>query len=140
MNANPPAFDVAHILAGEGVGALAATSGWRIGVGQEPESVSGQVPHTCITLYDLPGTRLYSTRIEEPVVQVRVRGSPGDYPGAYSKAQEVAQALFSVDGRLTGGWTYSTVRLEGDIGHLGYDEANRPLFVATYKLMRSDLE
>ena len=81
MVANGTAEDFSGILVTAGVGTIGATSGWRIGVAVEPDG-SG-IPDTTITLFDTGG---FSPNpkwiIDEPSVQIRVRGSPNGYQAA----------------------------------------------------------
>lgn len=133
-----PAVDIAEYLQTNGVGIIGSPTGWSIWVGQERAPKAGAVPPTTITLYDLPGEEpLYSSGIEHPAIQVRVRGSPGGYEAAYAKAVQIRDLLtgwsFFVGSMAYDGW------IEGDVGHLGQDDGERPIFVATYRLQRSEL-
>lgn len=128
---NSPAADVMQILADAGIGAPAAEAGWGIFISREPAA-----PSTAITLYDTGGYEpLYSTYIEHPTIQVRVRGDPGRYPQTYAKIQEIKTFLLGSDGVTVNGTTYS-FWLQGDASFLLYDENSRPIFVANFRLMR----
>lgn len=130
---NAPTVDIRDYLVAQGMGAFAATSGWALYISSEPAS-----PHTTITLYDLPGEEpLYSSGIEHPAVQVRVRGSPGGYLAAYDKARQIRDLLVMGGPFSVGSATYNAW-IEGDIGHLETDNQGRPIFVATYRLQRSE--
>ena len=133
-----PAVDIAEYLQTNGVGVIGSPTGWSIWVGQERPPKPNAVPPTTITLYDLPGEEpLYSSGIEHPAIQVRVRGSPGGYEAAYAKAVQIRDLLTS--GSFFVGSTGYDGWIEGDVGHLGQDEGDRPIFVATYRLQRSEL-
>lgn len=134
-----PTVDIAEYLQANGVGVIGSPTGWSIWIGQERPPKPNAVPPTTITLYDLPGEEpLYSSGIEHPAIQVRVRGSPGGYEAAYAKAVQIRDLLTMGGPFSVGSATYSAW-IEGDIGHLEQDEGDRPIFVATYRLLRSEL-
>lgn len=130
---NPPSVDIKDLLVAAGLGVFGGTSGWAIYIGNEPDK-----PDTTITLYDLPGAEPdYAAGIEYPAIQVRVRGAPAAYLAAYERARQVRDMLLSMHKTPLGGALYSAW-METDVAHLDTDESQRPIFVATYRLMRSE--
>lgn len=128
---NSPAVDVMNLLSDLGVGIPAGETGWSLWVGDEPPS-----PDTAITIYDTGGYEpLYSTYIEHPTVQVRVRGSPYDYVVAHKKIQGIKELLISSDGVIINDTGYS-FWLQGDLSFLYNDENSRPVFVCNFRMMR----
>lgn len=130
---NAPSVDIVSLLESAGLGVFAATKGWGIYVGTEPDK-----PDTTITLYDITGAEPdYAAGIDYPAIQVRVRGAPYGYPAAYERARKIRDLLIATNGATLGDATYSAW-IEGDVAHLDTDESQRPIFVATYRLMRSE--
>lgn len=130
---NAPSVDIANLLESEGLGVFGGISGWCIYIGTEPSK-----PDTTVTLYDTTGAEPdYAAAIEYPAIQVRVRGSPYGYPAAYERAKDVRDLLIATNGVMLGGATYSAW-IMGDVAYLATDESQRPIFVANYRLMRSE--
>lgn len=137
MPLNAPSKDIGDLLAGAGIGQWAATTGWAIHASREPAFQAGVVPHTVITIYDTGGFEpLYSTPIEHPTVQVRIRGATNGYLAAYDKAQQIRAAITGLNGQVINGVTY-TGWIMGDITFLEYDDQSRPILVINFRLMRS---
>lgn len=130
---NPPSVDVKDLLESAGLGMFGATSGWAIYIGTEPDQ-----PDTTVTIYDITGAEPdYAAGVYYPAIQVRVRGAPYKYLEAYEQAVRIRDLLLTVNRTVIGNSVYS-VWIEGDLAHLDTDESQRPIFVATYRLMRSD--
>jgi len=129
----PPSEDIKDFLEANGVGVFGADRGWAIYIGFEPDK-----PDTTITLFDLPGREpTYSSGIEYPAIQVRVRAGPGRYPDGWHKAAEI-RALLAMSGAFRVGGVDYTAWVDLDVNFLQHDESHRPIFVATYRLMRRD--
>lgn len=128
-----PAVELRDFLAAEGVGTVAATSGWSLSATLEPAG-----PDTVITLYDTPGPApvSYAIELRQQGVQVRVRAPANDYAGAYAKQVEAFRALNSITNQVIGQGFYLGVRLVGDIQSLGRDDNDRHLLVANYQIQR----
>jgi len=142
-----PAYDVAELLHDAGIGSQTTRSGWRILVAKEQAYNPGLIPHTTITIYDLPGAPPdYRPGIERPAVQVRVRGAPGaaNYPAAYNKAREIQAFLLDAYGVEVGGARYIMWEVESAPAppseQAEVDENDRPIVVATYVVQREAAE
>lgn len=134
----PPSSDIKDLLVSAGLGVFAGAKGWAIHVGTEPAYDPQYVPHTTITLFDIPGApRIRDANLRHPAVHVRVRGAPGDYTGAYNKALQVSAYLDSLSQATVNGAVYSVIA-RGEPSYLHHDEAGRPIFIADYDLLRSD--
>lgn len=131
------ALDVAELLHNEGIGNVNTTSGWRLLVGKEQAQQAGMIPHTTITVYDLPGAAPdYRPGIDRPAIQVRVRGAPtmASYPATYQKAREIRAFLLGAVGVEIGGAVYVLWEAESEPAQLpsGTDDNERPIVIATY--------
>jgi hypothetical protein len=123
---------VATILQAAVCGTVAASSGWAIAMSREPTA-----PDTCVTVYDYPGGPPDPRwLLEEPMVQVRVRGAPDAYPAAYQQALKCRDSLLGLPRQLVGGTTYLTIFVTSDIGLLEYDTLARPIFVFSCRVAR----
>lgn len=129
---NPASVDVKDVLVAAGVGTFAATSGWAIYIGKAPDK-----PNTTITLYDYGGSPpAPNMLIDEPALQVRVRGNPGGYPAAYSKIIEVRDTLHGFVRQTVNGTHYLAIFAAQDPNLLQYDESNRPIFTLNFEITR----
>lgn len=129
---NPASVDIKDILVTAGVGTFAATSGWAIYISREPSE-----PDTCITIYDTGGPGANPKwLIEEPSIQVRVRGAKLGYLAAYQKADAVKQALLGRAKQTVNSTVYVSFTMLSEIAHIGYDENSRPLFTINFNIIR----
>jgi len=119
------------LLVTAGVGTFAATSGWSINLGKEPTG-----PHTTITLFNTGGSVPNPKwLLDYPSFQVRVRGAPGGYSAAWSKAAAVKDALLGIDSQDINGDRWVSVTMAGDINFIGMDQSNRPLFTLNFRMI-----
>ncbi len=119
------------LLVTAGVGTFGATSGWAIFIGKQPTA-----PHTVVTVYNSGGTNPNPKfLLDFPSLQVRVRGAPGGYVAAQSKAVEVKDALLGLVSQDINGDRWDSVTMAGDITPLGYDQQNRPMFSLNFNLI-----
>lgn len=119
------------LLVAAGVGVFAATSGWSIAVGKQPDA-----PNTVVTVVRTGGTAPSPKwLLDFPKLQVRVRGAPGDYQGAVAKAQAVKEALLGLPSQDLSGDRWVSVTMASDINTLGWDESNRPMFSLNFSLI-----
>lgn len=131
MALNPPTLDMRDVLVNAGVGTFAATSGWGIYIGSEPTS-----PNTVITLYDTGGLSPNPVfLLDFPTFQVRVRGNPNDYLGAYNKILGVRDVLLGFDSQDINTTRYDGVWQSSEIVSLGTDK-ERFIFVANFRVAR----
>ncbi len=130
MAINSPSLDIAEYmeLSGAGLGVL----GTDLFIGNEPEN-----PDFVITVYDTGGTSPNARFLrDEPTVQIRVRGKPGDYLSAWTKAQDIKDALLGLGTQVLSGTNYVMFLQVGDVQSIGRDENDRPLIVTNWQLVR----
>ena len=137
MTMKSAAFDVATELATLGQGTAAATTGWGIFVGREPDR---DAVSTTITCYDTGGgntdtAQKRTVAIYHPQVQLRVRDVT--YEGAYAKLQACIDALRGVAlPLLMTGARYMNYQLSSGPMFLGRDQRDRYIWVATISVTR----
>lgn len=127
-----PSTDIRDMLITAGVGTAAAVSGWGVYVAEEPAS-----PDTVVTVYDTGGQDSEpNILLDYPSVMVRVRGAPGDYAAAWSKAQAVKDALLGKSAATVNSTRYVGIWIRGDINYLGRDDNRRPQFSLNFATAR----
>ncbi len=130
MAQNSPATDIATYLTSSGVGI--GILGTDMFVGFEPDK-----PDLAITVTDTGGIAPNGRFLrDEPTVQCRVRGAPGDYQTAYDLAQQIRDALLGLSPQVLNGTNYVLFLAIGDTQSIGRDENNRPLVVNNWQLVR----
>lgn len=73
--------------------------------------------------------------LDEPTVQVMVRGNQDGYSAAATKARDVKDRLLGIPSVTMGnGDRIDGILMMGDINSLGYDETDRPLFSLNFRL------
>lgn len=139
---NTPAKDIADVLVAQGLGTLAATSGWAIFVDYEPEK-----PITAIVVRDTPSPAPSFTAnggasqkpLEYCQFQVTVRA--GSYDAAWQKIQAVDAVL-----RANAGWEvagspnvhYLQVFRTSGLSPNLMDEADTFVRTANYRAIRQE--
>jgi hypothetical protein len=137
---NPAATDMAAQLATLGLGTVAATSGWGIFIGWEPDRDT--VPST-ITLYDIgegkPDTaQSRSVSIDHPQVQIRTRDAT--YKDSYAKCKACCDGLRGVSLPLVlNGASYRNIQRTFGPMFLERDKRERYIWVATLSLIRESV-
>ncbi len=130
MIANP-AVGIKDLLVTAGVGVFAATSGWGIYVGQQPSDLD-----TVVTVYNSGGKNADPKfLLQEPSIQVRIRGAANGYVAAYDKAAEVQDELLGIPSQVVNGDQWDGITAIGDINNLGFDESQRPMFSLNFSLI-----
>lgn len=120
--------DLKDMLVADGVGTFAASTGWSIFVGREPEVRAGVVPETTITIYDTGGFDPNpGLRIDHPTAQIRLRGAVGGLVALRNKATEIRIAMLGRPASIVNLTRYDGIYLMGDVALIGFDEENRPL-------------
>lgn len=128
----PPAQDVMQMISNAGHGTIGASSGWSILGGRMTES-----PNTQIGLYDTGGfSPNPKWALDQPTVQVRVRGNVMDYLGAYAKALNIKNTLLGAATQTISGTIYKGILMEGDIIFAENDHKERPVFTLNFSLWR----
>lgn len=129
---NPVSQDVKDMLEGAGLATFAATSGWGLYVGQQPDQ-----PDDVITVYEGPdaSTADPDNDLYNPTVQVRLRGT--DYLATLNKALAVRDELLKQQLAVTvNGTYYLGFWSQGGLNPLGRDEQDRVQFTMSFALMR----
>jgi|TARA_R110000803_G_scaffold210841_1_gene284321 hypothetical protein len=127
----PTSVECKDLLVTAGVGTFAAASGWGIYISQEPES-----PNTTITVYDVGGlTPNPKFLLDEPSVQLRIRGAPDAYLAAYTKALDCKNALLGLTPQTLNGVNIRGILAIGDIAFLSYDEQRRPILTQNWRFI-----
>jgi Bacteriophage minor capsid protein len=126
-----PAEGIKDLLVTAGVGVFAATTGWGIFIGSEPDT-----PDTAVTIYNTAGqTGDYMFLVDYPSVQVRIRGAAGGYQAAYAKAYSVLDELMGLPAQVINGDRWDSVTAVGNVNNLGFDAKRRPLFSTNFNLI-----
>jgi hypothetical protein len=119
------------LLVAAGVGTFGAPTGWGIFINKQPTT-----PDTVITAYASGGLDPNPQwLLDFPSLRVQVRGAPGGYVAAQSKAKDVKDALLGLPSQDLNGDRWVSVLMNGDILSLGHDEENRPLFSINFSLI-----
>lgn len=123
-----PATAVKDLLVTANMGQFNAATGWSIHVGDFPES-----PDTVILCTVTGGRAPYPhLLINEPSVQVMVRGAKSGYEAASTKIRNVVDALLGMNSTTLGGDVYRSCNQIGDVAYLSKDSNMRPIFVANF--------
>lgn len=116
---------------------LNLTKATNLFYGTEPPS-----PDLCVTLYEyasaMPEGQVGGDTliIENPTVQVRVRGVRDDYDTPYNLARSIVNAFVKIqDGDLSGK-KYQAVIPKQSVLHLGKDENFRHIFIVNFQIMK----
>ncbi|KKN90089.1 hypothetical protein LCGC14_0232020 [marine sediment metagenome] len=130
--ANAPSKDVVDELVSAGVATYKNTSGWGLWLAREPVT-----PDTAISVFDAGGDSPNPKyRLNEPTVQVRIRGAKWGYKAAYTKAQAVVDALLGIGKKTINSTVYVGIWQLGDIIFIGFDDNNRPVFTTNWRVVR----
>lgn len=135
---NPASEDIKDILVSSsvGIGAFAATSGWSIHIGGMPDGAN--VSDTCISLLDTGGGGPEANYVYQyPTVQVLVRGAIGSYKSAYTKAEEIRDALHSLINESWSSTRYIQILCISDIAFITRDDKKRPVFSVNFIIHRT---
>lgn len=129
---NSPSQDISQRLDDSGLGTLAASTGWAIFASQMPTN-----PDTVIAVFTTGGLPPDPKwLLDRPFVQVRVRGSVGDYSNAWNKAQAIKDDLLGISSVTIGGTNYIGITMLSDITFIQYDDNRRPIITANYQIFR----
>jgi len=111
--------------------AHAAISGWQIEIGAMPES-----PDKVITIYDTGGQAPNPKwLLDFPTLQVMVRGAVGTYLDTFVEAKAVKDILLGTPSQDLNGDRWVSITQNGELGFLGRDEDERPLFSVNFALI-----
>jgi Bacteriophage minor capsid protein len=105
-------------------------SGWQVEIGAMPSS-----PDKIIMISDTGGQEPNPKYlIDYPTCQVMVRGIVSGYLATFREAKAVKDLLLGVDAHDNEGDRIDGIIMNGDVGFIGRDETNRPLFTGNYAL------
>lgn len=132
---NTSTEDLKGKLVASGVGTFAATTGWGIFIGNEPENLD-----TTITLYDTGGPKPETAqdRSVDPLkregIQVRVRGT--GYKTAYTKIETVVDTIVGYGKFSVGTTRYKGIFRTSDILFLEQDDSDHYIWVVNFQAVR----
>lgn len=137
MSQQSPSEDILDLLiesTAQDIGDFAATTGWGIYLGRMPDK-----PDTCISIMDGPPDNKPATNYsyEYPTVQIRVRGKKGGYKTAYSKILQIRDFLHTQTNVVLSDSRYIQIICNIDIEFIGFDEIDRPIYVANFGCQRT---
>jgi len=116
--------------------ALLVTAGLATGdikLGRLPESGNDKV----IAIKDTGGFPPNPAfLIDNPTVQILIRGNKQDYSVTYTLARLIIDALLGLPKQTVNGTVYIGIWMQSDIIPLGYDESQRPMFSLNFRLVR----
>jgi len=102
-----------------------ATSGWQLETGAMPPK-----PDKVIMLTDTVGVEPNPKwLLDFPTAQIMIRGEVGEYIATRDEGQAVKDLLLGIDSQDIGGDRMVSITQNGDLGSIGRDENDRPLFV-----------
>lgn len=129
---NAPSDDLKDIMESSQHGSV-GTFATDLFVHEEPSS-----PDACVTVRDTGGFDPEAGfDYGRPTVQVRVRGSKGDFLTAYSKAREVIDALHGLHNETWNSTRYIAIWQTGDIMDTGNDDNGRPILTLNFRIHRT---
>ncbi len=122
---------IKDLLVAVGVGTFGSQVGWGIFIGPEPTK-----PNTSITIREYAGPGpMAKWLVDFPNVQTMIRGSPGGYQAAKTKAQEVLDELHSIPSQDLNGDRWNSIIATSGPAYNGLDESDRPKFTINFKLI-----
>ena len=109
----------------------AAISGWQIEIGAMPDQ-----PDNIIYISDTGGLPANPKwLLDFPSLQVVVRGTVGTYLDTFREAKAVKDLLLGVDSQDISGDRWVSITLVSDLGSIGRDEDDRPMFSVNFALI-----
>jgi len=133
-----PAIIVKDLLEAAGVGQFAVTSGWCLCLGDPPD-----VPDSVVLVNQTGGLNPYPhLLINQPSVQVIVRGARNGYPAAREKIDEAIRTLLGIYTYVdpVSGDIYRSCIQLGDVAYLGRDDNTRTMFSANFRFIVEPVE
>lgn len=107
------------------------TTGWRVGCGKLPDSPDQVL--ICVGTGGLdPFPQLL---LNQPSVQVLIRGVKNGYQAAYTKARQVVTKLLGMASTTVSGDVYRSCIQIGEIIELGQDDLTRPIFSCNFRFI-----
>jgi hypothetical protein len=128
---NSPAVDMADYLVGSSSG-IGLVIGTDLFVSLLPES-----PDVVVALFDSSGSSPDPHLIQNPMVQILVRGKQGKYSAAYTTAEEIVDTFHELANVDINSTSYLLFWKMTEINHVGNDTKGRPLFSCTMRIKRA---
>lgn len=127
MSASPA--EVAGSLLSASV--VGGSTGWTLKIGKQVAE-----PDKTITFYDTGGQSPNPRwAVDFVMVQAMIRGEPNAYGPAWAKAREVRDALLGRDSSTEGTDRWVSITCPGDVGFVGYDDAQRPMLSVNFRII-----
>lgn len=119
----------------ESASVIGGSTGWIGKVGRYTKDPNQQV---VFTDYSIPGENPNPAFLLDFVrVNVIVRGNIDAYGEAFDKAREIKDRLLGMEATTHNNDDHwSGVTMIGDIGFIGYDESNRPMFSSNFRILQ----
>lgn len=73
--------------------------------------------------------------LDFPTVQVMIRGAVSDYLATWAIHKAVKDILLGLTSQSVNSDNWNAVNITGDLGFIGRDEVNRPLFSVNFQLI-----
>ena len=129
MASNPPSRDIAQVIEDNSYGTFATD----LFIGLMPDN-----PDACISILDYSGEGPNSLidKVDNPRVQVRVRGNQFTYATTFALIQNIYSALIGYSGTINSTHFLGIYPLTTPM-FLETDEKNRPVFIVNLKCERS---
>jgi hypothetical protein len=127
-----PAISVKDlIIATPALGTFGGTTGWGVYIGALPT-----LPDTIILVNRTGGSNPFPhLLLNEPSVQVIVRGAKNGYVAASDKVRAIVNRLLGITTQALQGDTYRACTQIGDVNYLGQDDNTRPMFSANFRFI-----
>lgn len=128
---NDPALMTVELLTSLGFGTLGGGNAFDLYVGQPPDK-----PDACVVVNLAGGLAPYDRLLlNQPSVQVMVRGAPSGYVAASNKIYAIVNALLGMSSQTLSGDVYRACNQIGDVSTLGQDINTRPILVANFRFI-----
>lgn len=125
-----PSKGFADLLVAAGIGAFNANTGWSITVSQLPDR-----PDSCITFFDIGGISPNPKfLLDQPSVQMMIRGNENGYEAAYAKAIAARNALLGIPAQIVNGDRWDGILQVGGLAFVNYDQKKRPMISVNFRV------
>ncbi len=122
---------IKDLLVAAGVGTFGSQIGWGIFIGPEPSKHD-----TTVSIREGAGPGpMPKWLIDFPRIQTMIRGAPGGYQAAKTKAQEVLDELHSIPSQDLNGDRWNSIITISGPAYIGLDQKDRPRFTVNFRLI-----
>ena len=127
-----PSVLIRTLLSGANLGEVESLNDWSLWIGGQPTNK----PIRCVAIYDSGGLAPDPKwRLDNPSIQVRVRGGVNDYEEAFKKAKELSNFLVGIESQDVTEDRLVAINAIGDVAYIGRDDKNQPEFVFNLRLI-----